>query len=282
MFRKVGSALAGGAFAFGVSSAAAYNHEPALSPKEFRSFPLLTRGQVSSDTQRLEFGMTLSQVTGMEVAGLLVVKFKGEDGKAVIRPYTPISPEDRAGSFELLVKKYPGGKMGTYLHEVPIGGSVEMKGPFKKYDIKANEIPHIGMVAGGTGITPMYQIISYLLRQPEDNTKLTLVYANRTPADILLKNELDNLARTNPRFNIYYVVADAPYNWKEGVGFINKGMLESYLPAPKEGKVFVCGPPGMMKHVSGDKDFKESPPTQGSLSGLLKEQGYSENDVFKF
>jgi cytochrome-b5 reductase len=41
----------------------------------------------------------------------------------------------------------------------------------------------------------------------------------------------------------------------------------------------VCGPPGFMNLVSGDKakDY-----TQGPLSGLLKQLGYTENQVFKF
>jgi len=56
-------------------------------------------------------------------------------------------------------------------------------------------------------------------------------------------------------------------------------MLKTHLPPPSaDHLILVCGPPGLMKHVSGDKapDY-----TQGELSGLLKKLGYSESHVFK-
>ena len=36
------------------------------------------------------------------------------------------------------------------------------------------------MVAGGTGITPMYQIIQEVASDPKDKTELYLLYANKT------------------------------------------------------------------------------------------------------
>ena len=42
---------------------------------------------------------------------------------------------------------------------------------------------------------------------------------------------------------------------KGGVGYITKEMIAAHMPAPSEagGVVFVCGPPPMMKALSGDK-----------------------------
>ena len=40
------------------------------------------------------------------------------------------------------------------------------------------------MIAGGTGITPMYQIIKSSLKDPQDDTKLSLIYANVNEEDI--------------------------------------------------------------------------------------------------
>jgi cytochrome-b5 reductase len=56
-------------------------------------------------------------------------------------------------------------------------------------------------------------------------------------------------------------------------------MLAEHLPKPGDGKIFVCGPPGLMKHVSGTKAKDKS---QGDIDGLLKELGYSASDVYKF
>ncbi|KAK1306663.1 NADH-cytochrome b5 reductase-like protein [Acorus calamus] len=57
-------------------------------------------------------------------------------------------------------------------------------------------------------------------------------------------------------------------------------MILKGLPAPGEDAlILVCGPPGLMQHVSGEKakDW-----TQGELSGLLKKLGYTEEMVYKF
>jgi NAD(P)H-flavin reductase len=40
------------------------------------------------------------------------------------------------------------------------------------------------MIAGGTGITPMFQIIKSSLADPTDKTQLALVYANVEETDI--------------------------------------------------------------------------------------------------
>lgn len=40
------------------------------------------------------------------------------------------------------------------------------------------------MIAGGTGITPMFQIIKSSLADPTDRTQLALVYANVEEEDI--------------------------------------------------------------------------------------------------
>jgi NAD(P)H-flavin reductase len=60
------------------------------------------------------------------------------------------------------------------------------------------------MIAGGTGITPMYQVIQAVLKNSEDSTQLSLLYANVSPDDILLRDELDALAAAHPNFKVWY------------------------------------------------------------------------------
>jgi cytochrome-b5 reductase len=44
--------------------------------------------------------------------------------------------------------------------------------------------PHLLMIAGGSGITPMFQIIKASVKDKEDKTKLALIYANVDEDDI--------------------------------------------------------------------------------------------------
>lgn len=99
------------------------------------------------------------------------------------------------------------------------------------------------MIAGGTGITPMLQIIRAALKNPADMTKLSLIYANVTLDDILLKKELDELtARHSRRFTVHYVLNNPPENWAGGVGFVSKDHIEKYMPRSGNGiKVLMCG-----------------------------------------
>lgn len=126
---------------------------------------------------------------------------------------------------------------------------------------------NIGMIAGGTGITPMLvrfafdvtraraeltcddhdapaqQIIRAIVKNPLDRTNVSLIYANVNESDILLKKELDELAQQHSdRFKVYYVLNNPPEGWTGGVGFVTKEMIEEHLPAHAEDhKALLCG-----------------------------------------
>jgi cytochrome-b5 reductase len=135
-------------------------------------------------------------------------------------------------------------------------------------------------IAGGTGITPMLQVVRAILKNPDDKTQVSLIYANVSPDDILLKRELDRLASSYPNFKVFYTVDKPSSDWRGGVGFVSKDMVLKGLPGPGEDSlILVCGPPGMMNHISGDKAKDRS---QGEVSGLLKDLGYTAEMVYKF
>jgi cytochrome-b5 reductase len=59
---------------------------------------------------------------------------------------------------ELVIKKYPDGKVSGWMHDLKVGDLVEVKGPFPKLAYVPNMKKSIGMICGGTGITPMLQV----------------------------------------------------------------------------------------------------------------------------
>lgn len=63
-------------------------------------------------------------------------------------------------------------------------------------------------------------------------------------------------------------------------GYVTAELLKTKLPSPKLGddiKIFVCGPPGQVSAISGPKKGFE----QGELGGILKELGYTKDQVYK-
>ncbi|KAJ4375443.1 NADH-cytochrome b5 reductase [Didymella sp. IMI 355093] len=240
---------------------------------------------VNHNTKKLTFKLPEEdQESGLPVASAVITKYKGpEMKKPVIRPYTPISDVDQKGTVDFIIKKYPDGPMSEHMHNLEPGQRLDIKGPIPKYQWEQNKHDHIALIAGGTGITPMWQTARAIFKNPEDKTKVTLVFGNISEEDILLKREWEELENTYPqRFRAFYVLDNPPEQWQGGKGFVTKELLKTVLPEPKEGekiKIFVCGPPGMYKAISGGK---KSPQDQGELEGYLKELGYSKDQVYKF
>ncbi|CAN1120316.1 NADH-cytochrome b5 reductase-like protein [Linum perenne] len=128
--------------------------------------------------------------------------------------------------------------------------------------------------------SPLSLNILYELKDSDSTfEQVSLLYANVSPDDILLKQKLDYLATHYPNLKVFYTVDNPTKTWKGGVGYISKEMALKGLPGPGDDTIImVCGPPGMMKQISGDKVKAE----QGELSGILKELGYTEEMVYKF
>ena len=67
-------------------------------------------------------------------------------------------------------------------------------------------------------------MIEEVLFNPDDKTKVTLLFANTTTDDILLKEDIDKLAQKYPdRFKVHYTVdkladKNAKKAWKGEVG----------------------------------------------------------------
>jgi cytochrome-b5 reductase len=184
-----------------------------------------------------------------------------------------------------MVKKYPNGKGSGKMHSLQPGDTMKFK-PLHEFDYKPNQYSAITCIAGGSGITPIYQLTRAILNNPEDKTKIALVYANNTEEDILLKTEFDDFAQKYPgRFTRSYVVSmTTPQN--EGIyqkGYVNKELLSKAMPHKmneRNVKVLVSGPPPMVESVAGAKGGFGW--TQGSLGGILSELGYTKEDVHKF
>ncbi|KAK9760701.1 hypothetical protein K7432_014993, partial [Basidiobolus ranarum] len=141
-------------------SASAEAKKTSLDPKQFIDFKLREVEEINYNTKLFRFELPEGETLGMTVASCVITKIPKADGKGVvIRPYTPTSDDDTVGHFDMIIKKYPNGPMSEHIHNMKPGDTLAVKGPFPKYTYKPNTLNHIGMIAGGTGITPMLQVI---------------------------------------------------------------------------------------------------------------------------
>ncbi|KAJ2959981.1 hypothetical protein NQZ79_g4576 [Umbelopsis isabellina] len=194
------------------------------------------------------------------------------EGKAVSRSYTPTSHHDTQGHFDLLIKSYPTGAVSSYVATLEVGDAVGIKGPRGAFTYTPGMVRELGMIAGGTGITPMLQIARAILSNPKDRTKVSLIFANRKEEDILLKDELDNLAKVHNNFQVHYVLEYPPDDWTGQAGFVSKDMIERYLPPPaKDIKILLCGPPAMIKAMTNlTQDIGYEPSRASTLQAMLR------------
>jgi cytochrome-b5 reductase len=220
----------------------------------FQEFKLAEKTVTSHNVAIYRFGLPRkTDILGLPIGQhmSLAATPKGAD-KEVVRSYTPISSDEDHGYFDLMIKTYPQGNISAHMATLQIGDTMKVKGPKGAMVYTPNMCRHLGMIAGGTGITPMLQVIRAIIRgRPRnggnDRTKVDLIFANVNPDDILLKEDLDKLAEEDEGFRIYYVLNNPPEKWDGGVGFVTGDMIKAKLPAPaSDMKILICGPPPMV------------------------------------
>jgi len=252
----------------GFSQPAAVVRTGVLDPSKFQKFALKERIELNHNTRLYRFALpNETDVLGLPIGQHM--SFRAViDGKEVYRPYTPTSSDDDLGHFDLVIKVYPQGKMSQYIDKMQIGDKIDVKGPKGLFTYTPNMKRAFGMLAGGTGLTPMLQVITAILKNPQDRTQVSLIFANVTEEDILLRSTLEELAAAHPdRFKLHYTLDKPPADWKYSQGFITAAMVQEHCPAPADDvMILMCGPTPMVNAQINN----------------LQSLGYSENQYFKF
>lgn len=97
-------------------------------------------------------------------------------------------------------------------------------GIFQYYDKNIRGIKRIGMIAGGTGITPLFSMIQ-ASSMANDGVEIILIISNKTKNDIILKTELDSFMAINKRLKVHYTLTR--HNQKtHGVRAGQKGRID--------------------------------------------------------
>ena len=173
---------------------------------------------------------------------------------------------------------YEKGNISRHVSLLKIGDKVKLRGPKGKFVYTPDLSRELGMIAGGTGITPMLQIIRAALKNPADKTKLRLIYANVNPEDILLKAEMDELASAHPtRFTVFYVLNNPPAGWTGGSGFVSKDQIAKHLPsASHDIKILLCGTRFWSQMAPGaHSDHSSGPPPMMNAMKCVEPQPVS-------
>ncbi|KAF7529411.1 hypothetical protein G7054_g9893 [Neopestalotiopsis clavispora] len=260
-----------------------------LQSKAWTRALLSAKTKVSPDTKIFTFDLEhASQTVGLPIGQHLLMRLRDPvTREAIIRAYTPISENSDIGKLHVLIKVYydtperKGGKMTLALDAIPVGHFVDFKGPTGKFEYlgkglctisgKQRNIKRLVMICGGSGITPIFQVLRAVMRDPEDATQCLVLNGNRVEEDILCREEIDAMVVGNDhKCRLLYSLSKPGPTWAGLKGRMSKELFEAEVgpPPSSEGEqlVLICGPEALEKSV------------HSTLTGM----GWKEEDLLFF
>ncbi|OCK79717.1 hypothetical protein K432DRAFT_405332 [Lepidopterella palustris CBS 459.81] len=248
---------------------------------------LHSKVSVSWDTRIFTFKLDYDeQPLGLPTGQHLMIRLRDPvTRESIIRSYTPISETTKKGYTDVLVKVYfdtqdrKGGKMTKAMDALPIGHFVDVKGPIGKFEYIGRGLCSINgtqrrvnrffMICGGSGITPIFQVLRAVMKDKDDPTTCVVLDGNRLVEDILCKDDLDVFARDNvDKCKILYTLTQGPEDWNGLRGRIGGPLLKEHCCRSIEINtlVLICGPEALEKNVHV----------------ALNEQGWPDSDLLFF
>jgi homoaconitate hydratase len=159
----------------------------------FRPYKLVSKEPVSSTAnifvlEPQEISQDLERYNEAWQKGIWNVHFK-QPQLQIVRPYTPLplhhtKSEEENGQLRFLIRNDIHGEVSSYLHRLPLGSRIELRGPNLEYEISP-QVKQIVFFAGGTGIAPALQVAHALFGSKErgKDRKLHILWASRKRED---------------------------------------------------------------------------------------------------
>ncbi|KAI7885045.1 molybdopterin binding oxidoreductase [Lichtheimia hyalospora FSU 10163] len=252
------------------------DHTPFLEPKKWKKMILDTKQSLSPSIRLFRFVFDGSnQPLGLPIGQHVYLKLlqeqtdRNQTQKPIMRAYTPSS--SGPGYVEFIVKVYfpdhqqPGGAFTQLLDKLRVGETIDVKGPLGEYEYlgdghyslmrqPAQHVKHIGMIAGGTGITPMWQILD-AIQHDHNPPKVSLIYCARHYEDLVLAKEIQELQRLlgTHIFHVRFVLSKPDNDWKHGRGRLTASEISKHLfphgtSNDNDKTVLLCGSNTMIEH----------------------------------
>ena len=172
------------------------------------------------------------------------------DGRRVSRSYTIASPPTRDDYIELTIKREDRGLVSHFLHDTArVGQLIACTAPAGRFSFEPESSDAVLLIAGGVGITPLMSILRDLTDRGWPGM-IDLVFSVRSPADVIFRDELRDLANRHPNLRVHLTATrDFPNGWTGFRGRITGAMLRQCVPDAVRLPAFVCGPNAMADAV---------------------------------
>ncbi len=178
------------------------------------------------------------------------------DGEELRRSYSICAGKDE-GLLQVGIKRVDGGAFSTWANEdLKEGDKIEalppMGGFFTPLDALSQK-QYLGF-AGGSGITPVLSIIKTTL-EAEQNSRFTLVYANKSVTAIMFREEIEDLKNTYMgRFNVIHILESDAQDIDLFTGLVTEEkcaeLFKGWIDIEHVDTAFICGPEPMMLGIA--------------------------------
>ena len=176
------------------------NDTSTLNPKTFTPYTVLSRTPISPTSSIFTLhpcttdSSTSSPFSPSQRPGIWSVQLK-QPQLQIARAYTPLppllppsspshSPNDGDGDINLLIRREHLGEVSTYLHDLSLGATVEVRGPKQELEFP-NDVSDVVFVVGGTGVAPALQAAWRLLHKESYKARIHILWANRRRIECL-------------------------------------------------------------------------------------------------
>jgi len=178
------------------------------------------------------------------------------------------------GKLLFYVKNYDNGEVGRWMRNLDVGSRIDLRGPFIEYELNDNT-KNVNMYTAGTGVVAALQIL--LNNTSGDSRNFTWIHTSHDMNELgKLYPMMINLSKSD---NINLKLFNNTYSVRDNIDELMKLTPVNNQNATynKQFMALVCGPDGFIKTVAGVKINLK----QGPIDGILKSQGWSNDNVFK-
>ena len=201
--------------------------------------------QETPDVKSFKFGLE-EQKFSYRPAQFLYLSLDPENAGSDSRPLSISSSPTE--DFVMVSTKISKSNFKQRLDNIRVGDIVAIKGPIGTFILK-EDAKEILMLCGGIGITPFRDMIKYSADKKLP-VKITLIYSNNTPDDIVYKNEWPVFETENPNFKVVHTITGYSGNdWKGKTGKIDEKMIMEFCNGFNSALFYVCGPPAMVNSM---------------------------------
>ncbi len=154
------------------------------------------------------------------------------------------------------------GLVSGAIHSLRIGDLIGIRGPFGNcfpYETFAGK--NLVFVAGGIGLAPLRSLINYVLDESnrENYGKVEMLLAFRSPEDVVYRWNFGDWEKSRD-VAITYTIDRTSEGWPHTVGFPHTLLDRLQLLKQADTYVVTCGPPVMIKSVTGELEKMKVPP----------------------